>query len=322
MLKLFSVCRPRYGYRPKLAGSLRLLSVKDGGKTPEEGSQKREIVSPNRLGDSYVQYWKEKRSNNSRVSSFQNGIDGKRDFSSDKRLTFSIEMISDLTRLLGSRSSIDRRLKDMMNERLLVFAGSSQSFENHQYTINLLQTLARKDFTAFYDRGVKEFINSALKHTLQHQEQDMRAIMELLVACARLSYHIQLPGAVNEAMMKELVCKISNEYVAKDFSSYSEYFYVLGKMLVPWRILPIEKRKGLMSCLKRFGEVEDGEVGRARGRLIYAVEKLLILKQSIEDTDQGMRQHYERLLMRELEGRYSERGSREMRGEDERMPVR
>jgi hypothetical protein len=196
-----------------------------------------------------------------------------------------------------------------------VFAGSSQSFENHQYTITLLQTLARKDLAAFKDRGVKEFINSALKNALHSQEQD-KAVLELFAACVRLSYNI-LPGAVNEAMMKELVCKISNEYLAKDFSSYSEYFYVLGKLRFPWRTLPIEKRKGLLSYLKRFGEVE-----RARGRLIYGVEKLLILKQSVQDMDEGVRECYERLLMRELEGRYSERGSREMRGADERMPVR
>eukprot|EP01040_Poterioochromonas_malhamensis_P004783 gene4783-5134_t len=43
------------------------------------------------------------------VSSFQKGSKGvvRRDISSDKRLSSSFETISDLTKLLGSNSSID-----------------------------------------------------------------------------------------------------------------------------------------------------------------------------------------------------------------------
>ncbi len=220
-------------------------------------------------------------------------------------------------------SKPDPRLRAKVKASLNVLSSSPRSFENHQSTIKLLHLLARNGFNFFTFPAMKRFIESALRDFMQQSRSvPDQTILELLGACVQAGMLYQNLPPTEQSIVRELIGGIRHEFIVKDFSTYCEYFYVLGKLLVPWRILPIEKRKDLLSCLKRFGEVEDGEVGRARGRLIYGVESLLILKQSIEDMDEGVRECYERLLMRELEGRYSERGRTEMRGADERMPVR
>ncbi len=223
--------------------------------------------------------------------------------------------------LESSMDYISEQSTRKVDQILLELAKSPKSFDNLQSTITLLQILTKKNMTVFVNRGIEAFIDSLLRNIHIRTLPDS-LILELLVACMQtgMVYH-NLPPT-EQSIVRELIGGISHEFIVKDFSTYCEYFYMLGKMFFPWRILPIEKRKELLSCLKRFGEVEDGEVGRSRGRLIYGVDQLVILKQSIEDMDEGVRECYERLLMRELEGRYSERGSREMSGEEERIPVR
>ncbi len=224
--------------------------------------------------------------------------------------------------LKSSMDYISHQSSEKVNQRLLELAKSQNSFDNLQSCLALLRILSNRNLTVFMNRGVETFITKLLRNIHIRQKLPDSLILELLVACMRTGMQYQNLQPPEQSIVRELIGGISHEFIVKDFSTYCEYFYVLGELRVPWRILPIEKRKELLSCLKRFGEVEDGEVGRSRGRLIYGVEKLLILKQSIEDMDEGVREWYERLLMRELEGRYSERGSREMRGEEERIPVR
>ncbi len=223
--------------------------------------------------------------------------------------------------LENSLAYISRQHRDKVDQRLLKLARSPQSFDNLQSSLTLLQILTERNWTSFMLPGIDAFIINLLRNIYIRQNLPDNLILELLVTCTQRGLRYQYLQPAEQSIVKQLIGRIRHEFIVKDFSTYCDYFYMLGELIFSWKILPIEKRKDLLSCLKRFGEVEDGEVGRARGRLIYGVESLLILKQSIEDMDEGVRECYERLLMRELEGRYSERGSREMKEEDERMPV-
>lgn len=230
--------------------------------------------------------------------------------------------LPDLIQLLTNETSLTRQSRAMLNENLYHFASSSQPLADYESHINLLQLLASKGFKTFPDQGVKLYIDNLLRNLRGLPEFEDKNMLDLLKACVRLEYNILLPGSVNEFVMKDLISKISNEYLLKDFSTYCEFFYVVGKLRVPWRTLPREKRESLLSSLKQFKEVHDREPMRLAEKLICGIDELLILKQGAEYLDDEARETYERILMKVLETRYSQTRRSKVTGENDRLPVR
>lgn len=230
--------------------------------------------------------------------------------------------LPELIQLLTNEPFHTRQSRAMLNEKLYNFASSSPLVADSQLHINLLQLLASKGFKTFPDQGVKLYIDNLFRNLRGLPEFEDKSMLDLLEACVRLEYNILLPGAVNEFVMKDLIIKISNEYLLKDFSTYCEFFYVVGKLRVPWRTLPREKRENLLSSLKQFKEIHDRESVRLAEKLICGIDELLILKQGAEYLDDEARETYERILMKVLETRHSQTRRYKIIGENDRLPVR
>lgn len=234
----------------------------------------------------------------------------------------SLFQISRLIRSYNSR--LQREERQMINDELLRLL-LTRSFLLNDLTnlMELLKELSGKGFLVFKDDGLAALIKVLLNLTHSNKNTSFggERVMEVLSGCVEVGTQYQNLQPAEKSMLKDLVGSMNTESIVKDFLSYSEYFYVLGKLCIPWKEVSKEKRRKLMSSMPRFGEVANDEVGKSARKLIFGVDELLILKQNAEDLDEEVREYYERLLMRVLEG---ESGSKKKKreGEDKSIPVR
>ncbi len=218
-----------------------------------------------------------------------------------------------------------REERQVLNDELIRLL-STRSFLLSDLTklIELLKELSSKGFLVFKDDGLVALINVllSLTHSNRNICVDGGRVMEVLRGCAEVGTQYQNLQPAEKSMLKDLIGSVNTESIVRDFSSYSEYFYVLGKLCIPWKEVPKEKRKKLLSSMPRFGEVENDVIDKSARKLIFGVDELLLLKQNAEDLDGEVREYYERLLMRVLEGVGSGSKKKKREGEDKSIPVR
>lgn len=211
-------------------------------------------------------------------------------------------------------SRVARGMEGSLGIRLIHNISSFDS--HHHHTLDCKRHLSFSQNLSSRNEN-ERLINYVVKQG-ENFSLDFDSAMETLQMCMRRGVlYEQLQGREQVGMI-QFAGKISNYYIAKDFPTFCEYFYLLGRMNVVWDDLPREKRSGLFPYLNRFLELQDQTFLKTAEKLIFGLDQLKTFKRP-QDMAIDVQQYYERLLMRVLEERFS---LTNVRFEGNKKPVR
>lgn len=210
-------------------------------------------------------------------------------------------------------SKFARRVEGSNGMRLI---HNISSFDSH-HSIDVKRHFSSQKELPSRDEQKQRSINYVVKQG-ENFTLDFDAAMEMLQICLRRGVLYEQLQAKEQVGMIQFAGKISNYYIAKDFPTFCEYFYLLGRMNVAWDDLPREKRTGLLPYLNRFLELQDRTFLKTAEKFIFGLDQLKTFSKRPQDMAIDVQQYYERLLMRVLEERFSTN----TRFEENKKPVR
>ncbi len=193
--------------------------------------------------------------------------------------------------------------------------------EVEEEVVEVMRLLKEKIIYANFNKGVATLIREVL--IVLKKEGDMiddKVKMEVLILCGKLKYRrgdITLSDCKD---VKALLEGIKINYISESFSRYVDYLSSLIAMEFLWKDLSYGRRKQLLSCMNRFGDVTKEGLLEAE-RLVYGVDSLLIVKDHLKELEETDKRWYETMLNKLLEGKYGSQNTNSGESE-ERLTVR
>ncbi len=179
-------------------------------------------------------------------------------------------------------------------------AKSSESFQNLEEIIHLLQLLVERNTLIFKAPGLQSFLKELLaalsiKHSINDQQ-----LLQIIVLLGKLDYRcIEEPERV---ITTKLVSSIRNEIISVNFDTYCSFIFSIGYMKVKWQNLT--KGKWLLSQLGSFGTVNQLSISSAE-KLIVGLNRLLIRRFEVQTMPTDLKIYYHNLLFHALSTKYS-----------------